>query len=220
MTLEMAAPRPEELAANPKVRQIVEAARRLFMADGYGATSMDSIARAAGVSKATLYAHFTNKAELFAAIIGGECQRFAHMLWSREAETDDVRLVLLQVAHAKFQFADAPEPRAIYRIVVGESARFPELGRVFYENGPRRVLERLADYLRNASARGVLAIAQPRVAAEQFFGMLHGADYLRRLLDIDDPAAPEVDAIVESAVEAFLRAYSPRGTESTGTPPR
>jgi len=211
---------PEESAANPKVRQIVEAARRLFMAEGYGTTSMDAIARAAGVSKATLYAHFTNKAELFAAIIGGECQRFAQMLWAREAETDDVRSVLLQVARAKIQFTGSAEPRAIYRIVVAESARFPELGRVFYDNGPRRVLERLTDYLRNATARGALAVPDPRMAAEQFFGMIHGADYLRRLLGIDDPAAPDADTIVESAVAVFLKAYAPRGTDSPEKPLR
>jgi TetR/AcrR family transcriptional regulator, mexJK operon transcriptional repressor len=197
----------DDLAASPKVRQIVEAARRLFLADGYGATSMDAIARDAGVSKATLYSHFTNKAELFAAIIGGECQRFAHMLWSHEAEAGDVRSVLLQVARAKVQFTGSPEPRAIYRIVVGESGRFPELGRVFYDNGPRRVLERFADYLREATAKGVLNVPDPRVAAEQFFGLVHGADHLRRLLGLDDPKAPDIDQVVESAVEIFLRAY-------------
>jgi AcrR family transcriptional regulator len=207
-TQTLARPR-EDGAANPKVQQIVEAARRLFMADGYGATSMDAIARAAGVSKATLYSHFTNKAELFAAIIGGECQRFAQLLWPPESETGDVRSVLLQVARAKVRFTGSAEPRALYRVVVGESGRFPELGRVFYDNGPRRVLERLAGYLRDAAARGVLAVPDPRLAAEQFFGMINGADQLRRLLAIDDPAAPEIDAIVVSAVERFLRAYAP-----------
>jgi AcrR family transcriptional regulator len=199
----------EDLAANPKVQQIVEAARRLFMAEGYGATSMDAIARDAGVSKATLYSHFTNKAELFAAIIGGECQRFSHLLWSHEAEAGDVRSVLLQVARAKVQFTSSPGPRAIYRIVVGESGRFPELGRVFYENGPRRVLERFADYLQDATERGVLNVPHPRVAAEQFFGLLHGADHLRRLLGLDDPKAPDLDRIVDSAVDIFLKAYAP-----------
>jgi AcrR family transcriptional regulator len=207
-TQTLARPR-EDVAANPKVQLIVEAARRLFMADGYGATSMDAIARAAGVSKATLYSHFTNKAELFAAIIGGECQRFAQLLWPPESETGDVRSVLLQVARAKIRFTGSAEPRALYRVVVGESGRFPELGRVFYDNGPRRVLERLAGYLRTAAARGVLAVPDARLAAEQFFGMIHGADPLRRLLAIDDPAAPEIDAIVASAVERFLRAYAP-----------
>lgn len=207
---------PGDLAANPKVRQIVEAARRLFMADGYGATSMDAIARDAGVSKATLYSHFTNKAELFAAIIGGECQRFAHLLWSQESESGDVRSVLLQVARAKVQFTSSPEPRAIYRIVVGESGRFPELGRVFYANGPRRVLERVADYLRDATAKGALNVPHPRLAAEQFFGMVHGADHLRRLLGIEDPAAPDVDRIVESAVEIFLKAYGPADRPPSG----
>jgi TetR/AcrR family transcriptional regulator, mexJK operon transcriptional repressor len=207
---------PEDLAANPKVRQIVEAARRLFMADGYGATSMDAIARDAGVSKATLYSHFTNKAELFAAIIGGECQRFAHMLWSPEAEAGDVRSVLLQLARAKVEFTRSPGPRAIYRIVVGESGRFPELGRVFYENGPRRVLERVAGYLRDATAKGLLNVPHPRLAAEQLFGMVHGADHLRRLLGVDDPKAPDVDQIVESAVEIFLKAYGPADRAPNG----
>jgi AcrR family transcriptional regulator len=207
-TQTLARPR-EEAAANPKVQLIVEAARRLFMADGYGATSMDAIARAAGVSKATLYSHFTNKAELFAAIIGGECQRFAQLLWPPESETGDVRSVLLQVAGAKIRFTGSAASCALYRIVVGESGRFPELGRVFYDNGPRRLLERLAEYLRTAAARGVLAVPDARLAAEQFFGMIHGADQLRRLLAIDDPAAPEIDAIVASAVERFLRAYAP-----------
>jgi TetR/AcrR family transcriptional regulator, mexJK operon transcriptional repressor len=216
MTTQTVAHPRENVVANPKVQQIVEAARRLFMADGYGSTSMDAIARDAGVSKATLYSHFTNKAELFAAIIGGECQRFARLLWSQEAEAGDVRSVLLQVARAKVQFTSSPGPRAIYRIVVGESGRFPELGRVFYENGPRRVLERLADYLRQATERGVLNVPHPRVAAEQFFGMVHGADHLRRLLDLDDPKAPDVDRIIDSAVEVFLRAYGPADRTPSG----
>jgi AcrR family transcriptional regulator len=214
-TQTLARPR-DGVAANPKVQQIVEAARRLFMADGYGATSMDAIARDAGVSKATLYAHFTNKAELFAAIIGGECQRFAHLLWPPETEAGDVRSVLLQLARAKVQFTRSPGPRAIYRIVVGESGRFPELGRVFYENGPRRVLERVAGYLRDATDKGLLNVPHPRLAAEQLFGLVHGADHLRRLLDVDDLQAPDVDRIVESAVEIFLRAYGPAGGASDG----
>jgi hypothetical protein len=120
-----------------------------------------------------------------------------------------VRSVLLQVARAKVQFTSSPGPRAIYRIVVGESGRFPELGRVFYENGPRRVLERFADYLQDATERGVLNVPHPRVAAEQFFGLLHGADHLRRLLGLDDPKAPDLDRIVDSAVDIFLKAYAP-----------
>lgn len=203
--------RPAESAAgSPKRRQIVEAARRLFMADGYGPTSMDAISRAAGVSKATLYAHFTNKAELFAAIIGGECERFSHMLWDENVESGDLRSVLRQIADAALRFGSEDTPLSLYRIVVGESGRFPELGRVFYDNGPRRVLDRLAGYLKGVAARGLLEVADPRLAAEQFIGMVRGVHYLRRVLGaVQDAAAPDVEVIAQSAVELFLKAYAP-----------
>lgn len=200
----------DEQTANPKVRQIVEGAARLFMADGYGATSMDAIAREAGVSKATLYAHFTDKASLFAAIISSECERKAQILWDDANDRDDVQGMLERMARAAIRFGTEAETLAIYRIVVGETGRFPELGRIFYETGPRRVLSRLADYLREASEKGLLEIAEPRLAAEQFIGMVRGAHYLRRLLRIEEePDAPDAERIIESAVDVFLRAYRP-----------
>jgi TetR/AcrR family transcriptional regulator, mexJK operon transcriptional repressor len=203
----------DEQTANPKVRQIVDAAARLFMADGYGATSMDSIAREAGVSKATLYAYFADKAALFAAIISIECERKAHFMWDDSADRQDVRGMLERVAQAALRFGTEAETLSIYRIVVGETGRFPELGRVFYETGPRRVLSRLSEFLREASEKGLLDIPEPRLAAEQFIGMVRGAHYLRRLLRIEEETeAPSPERIVESAVEVFLKAYRPAGS--------
>jgi TetR/AcrR family transcriptional repressor of mexJK operon len=200
----------DEQTANPNVRQIVEAAAHLFMADGYGATSMDAIAREAGVSKATLYAHFTDKASLFAAIISSECERKAQILWDDANDRDDMQGMLERMARAAIRFGTEAETLAIYRIVVGETGRFPELGRIFYETGPRRVLSRLAEYLREASEKGLLEISEPRLAAEQFIGMVRGAHYLRRLLRIEEePDAPDAERIIESAVDVFLRAYRP-----------
>ena len=210
MTAQAIATLSDEQTANPKVRQIVEAAARLFLADGYGATSMDAIAREAAVSKATLYAYFTDKASLFAAIINSECERCSQFLWDESADRSDVRGMLDQMARAAIRFGSETEALAIYRIVVGESGRFPELGRTFYETGPRRVLTRLADYLREASEKGLLEIPEPRLAAEQFVGMVRGAHYLRRLLRIEEePEAPDDERIVKSAVDVFLRAYRP-----------
>src|SRR5262245_62007069 len=206
----LAARLSEDQAANPKVRQIVDAAVRLFMADGYGATSMDSIARDAGVSKATLYAHFTDKAALFAAIISIACERKAQILWDESADRSDVRSMLDSVARAAIRFGTEAEAAAIYRVVVAETGRFPELGRIFYETGPRRVLSRLADYLREATEKGLLNVPKPRLAAEQFVGMVRGAHYLRRLLRIEEePEAPDPELIIKSAVDLFLHAYQP-----------
>jgi len=116
--------------------------------------------------------------------------------------------MLERVAGAAIRFGTEAETLSIYRIVVGETGRFPELGRVFYETGPRRVLSRLAEYLQEVSDKGLVDIPEPRLAAEQFVGMVRGAYYLRRLLRIEEEAeAPDAERIIASAVDVFLRAY-------------
>jgi AcrR family transcriptional regulator len=193
---------------NRKEQQILGAAGALFMAQGYGATSMDAIARKAGVSKATLYARFRDKEDLFAAIISAACRRHAESLSGPEIEQGDVGAALRRMARDFLMLLLSPQAGAIYRIVIAEGPRFPELGRVFYESGPRRTLDRLASYLRHADAQGLLRIAEPRSAAEQFAGMLKGDLHLRHLLGLaETPKAAELDRLVDGAVGAFLRAY-------------
>jgi AcrR family transcriptional regulator len=193
-----------------KEQQILDAASRLFMAEGYGAVSMDAIAREAGVSKATLYARFRGKEELFAAIIGVACRRHAEALSGAEAEHLDVGTALRRMAHGFLSHILTPEGAAIYRIVIGETPRFPELGQSFFESGPRITLGRLAAFLEAADARGELKVPEPRAAAEQFAGMLKGELHLRYILGIGPaPSAADIERKVEQTVTAFLRAYRP-----------
>ena len=191
-----------------KEQQILGAAGTLFMAQGYGATSMDAIARKAGVSKATLYARFRNKEELFAAMIAAACRRHAESLIGPEIAQGDVGAALRRMARDFLVLLLSPQAGAIYRIVIAEGPRFPELGRVFYDSGPRRTLDRLSSYLQHADERGLVRIAEPRRAAEQFAGMLKGDLHLRHLLGLaEKPQAAELDRLVDGAVAAFLRAY-------------
>jgi TetR/AcrR family transcriptional regulator, mexJK operon transcriptional repressor len=100
-------------------------------------------------------------------------------------------------------------------MVMAEAPRFPELGRAFYASGPAVVLARLADYLGAADARGALRVEDPKLAAEQFIGMLLGPLHMRHLLGLTaefgdrDPAA-----VVEAAVTTFLAAYAPRSADA------
>jgi len=202
---------PPDLPAGAKARQIVDAARRVFMAQGYGAASMDAIAREAGVSKATVYAYFPSKEALFAAIIGGECRRRSEALWSPEGEIRDVRADLLTFARCYAAFLLSDQALSIYRLVVAEAPRFPELGRIFYESGPDAALSRLASYFEKATARGLLRVPDPRLAAEQLIGMIRGAAYLRRLLGIEaEFDERELARVAEGGVEAFLGGYGPK----------
>src|SRR5690242_7178872 len=99
---------------SPKGQQILAAAGRRFMAQGYGATSMDGVAREAGVSKATLYAHFASKQELFAAIIGAACRRHAETLSTPDLEHHDLRDALRQIGREFLDLLLSPNAVAIY----------------------------------------------------------------------------------------------------------
>src|ERR1700751_4544390 len=83
-----------EAPAGGKAESILAAAKRTFLAGGFGAVSMDTIAREAGVSKATVYAHFGSKEELFGAVIGGECERYFASFSAGELDPHDARTSL------------------------------------------------------------------------------------------------------------------------------
>jgi TetR/AcrR family transcriptional repressor of mexJK operon len=199
---------PEALES-AKAQRILEAARQVFLTDGYGATSMDTIAKAAGVSKATVYAHFSSKDRLFSEIIADRCRR--HFPNDLDAEIDalDPKEALRTIGRRFAAHVLAPEVLGLYRIVVAETARFPELGRALYEGGPRTGNKRMAQYLQHLADRGVFDIPDTELAARQFFSMIRSDLYMRRLFGIADAEVGITEAqTIDGAVEVFWRAYS------------
>jgi TetR/AcrR family transcriptional repressor of mexJK operon len=94
---------------------------------------------------------------------------------------------------------------AIHRLVIGESERFPELGRAFYDNGPAACREILADWM---ARRPALVVPEPTIAAEQFIGLLRAGLFLRATLGLArEPDEAAVDTAVTAAVGTFMRAY-------------
>ncbi len=187
---------------------ILDGARSVFTAQGFGGASMDAIAEAAGVSKMTLYRYFASKEALFASLIGELCEEIV-------APGPDLDPAGLAPADALAAFARrllrtvyAPETLALHRLVLAEVGRFPELGRLFYESGPERNISALADYLAAHANDPSLRIGSggPRAAAEQFFELVRGYAHLRLLLGIEPPPGPDaIEARVRQAVERFMR---------------
>jgi hypothetical protein len=97
-------------------------------------------------------------------------------------------------------------PLSLYRVVLSEAGRFPALGRTFYRSGPDKVANALADYLARQHKAGTLDVPEPRVSAEQFFGMVLGQIHVRLLLGVSEaaPGPDERSRIVELAVRTFL----------------
>jgi AcrR family transcriptional regulator len=189
-----------------KREAILDAARQVFLEVGFGATSMDAIATAAKVSKQTVYNHFGSKEELFAAMIRSACDRMLAAL-NQAARSGNPEETLRAVAR---QFMDKLFTRdrlALYRILMAESARFPELSSIFYECGPKVTRQYLADYLTEQTVRGSMRVDNPAIAAEQFIGMLNGCHFKAQLGVEPAPSREVIDAYIESSVSLMMRAY-------------
>ncbi len=197
-------------ADSPKRQAVIEAASELFIAQGYGAVSMDAIARAAGVSKATLYAHFASKNRLFATIINEACQQNVTLSDPLPEPSGDLAAVLTALGQRLLRFLLEAKALAIHRVVLAESVRFPELGQAFYENGPGLFRRTFSAWLAAQDAAGRLTVPDPLMAADQFMGMLRtGGVFLRASLGLQPPPTDaEIDATVAAAVRTLLRAYA------------
>ena len=191
-----------------KFDQVLAGAREVFLRDGFEGASVDDIARAAGVSKATLYNYFPDKRLLFMEVARAECRRAAD---EAEALIDDqapVADVLRLAGERIVAFAQSDLGQRMFRLCVAESDRFPALGQVFYESGPQLVRERLAVYLAKAVARGEVRIDDLNLAADQFAQLCKADLHDRAVFGIDPARRPtEVARVVDGAVAMFMARY-------------
>ena len=193
-----------------KREAILEAARKVFMQVGFGAASMDSIANEARVSKQTVYNHFGSKEELFAAMIRSWVEQKL-TVFSEAARGGKPEETFRTIAHQYLDRGAAEQRVSMYRILMGEASRFPGLGDIFYKSGPAVVRKFLADYLAEQDARGVMRVENPRLAADQFYGMLNGCQ-LKAQLGIERlPDQAAIDAYIDHAVALFMRGLAPKG---------
>lgn len=193
--------------ADPAKRAaIIETARRLFLEHGYG-IGLEAIAAEAGVSRQTIYNLFASKDDLFAAIVQESSNQITGALAELKPEADP-REVLSKLGERFLEKLTSDHAVAFQRLLATSATVFPTLGPTFYANGPGRGLARLAAYLDRETEAGRLAVPDPVLAAEQFFGMLIGHRSMRRLLRIDgEMPKAEITRRVNSAVTVFLRAY-------------
>jgi AcrR family transcriptional regulator len=200
--------RPVEIEDSAKRRQIIEGARAVFLSRGFDAASMGDIAKAAGVSKGTLYVYFKDKDELFSAIVSGECAMQQKGVFDFDLNDHDVEAVLLRHGKALVHAIADPARLSSFRTVIAVAERMPDLGRKVYESGPAMGIARLADYLRAQVEAGILVIEDCEVAAAQFIETCHATMFKPMLFNFGPPPAPErIDHVVGIAVRTFLAAY-------------
>lgn len=198
------APSADAPARSPKAEQILAGGMEVFLSRGYAAASMDRVAAAAGVSKATLYSHFQDKETLFAALVERTARRKFPDLFDRGAlpEGDPETVLRTLAATALDRLSNDPEHLAFMRLIVGESARFPQLARIFVSRVTKVGMDRVSRYL---AAHPELDVPDPEAAARVFLGTLIAFVMTQELLHGKAIVPMESDRVVAALVHLLCR---------------
>jgi AcrR family transcriptional regulator len=209
-TLELEKSAAEARADSAKRRQIIDGARRMFLAQGFDAASMSEIAREAGVSKGTLYVYFKSKEELFEAIVEAQCRQQGEQIFTFDGAAD-IESELKRLGREFSRFLSRPGGVSELRTVIAIADRMPELGGKFYLSGPALGIGSLKKYLEEKVAAGVLVPHDCEVAAAQFIDACVSTTFKPMLFNFAGPPSDErIAHVVDVAVRTFLAAYLKR----------
>lgn len=201
----------QELRSPEKERQILDGAAAAFSRDGYEGASMSGIAAAAGVSKGTLYNYFNGKKALFTAFVQRECTEKLLLIFDELDGEAPIQATLLRVGRRIMDMLLSDTGLAIYRMVVAEARKFPELAEAFHEAGPRRALDRMTALIADQARSGQLSVEDPGFAAEQLFALVQSRVIMQRRMGlVATVTEAEIDRVVREAVRLFLRGYGPQ----------
>jgi AcrR family transcriptional regulator len=206
-------PRPDRPRLDRDARReaILDVAQDVFLEEGFANASMSTIAARLGGSKGTLYNYFRSKDDLFNAYVERRC------LWQQDEvfglkPGEAPAQALQRIARSFLAHVINEMTVRNFRLIVAEAERAPEIGRIFYDAGPRRGSERLAEFLASLEAAGELDLeGDPLGAAQHFLGLVQSPTFKGRLCNaIPELTGRQIDKESERGVRAFLRAYSVR----------
>jgi AcrR family transcriptional regulator len=188
---------------------IIEIALRVFLAEGFSAASMSTIAAQVGGSKATLYNYFPSKEELFAAVIQRFSERNADVLAAIDLQTGDFRAALKRFGISILRLMISDDVIAMHRLVTAEATRFPEIGEAYYQAGVNTGKKKLVGRFEAMMEAGHIRRADPQVAAQHFFDLCLSGLYRYRLWNIGAPPTDaEIEINIERAVNTFMDGYA------------
>jgi AcrR family transcriptional regulator len=205
--------RPQVRPDNETRGLIYEVARREFAANGYAATSMEAVARSAGISTKTLYRLIPTKAALFEGMVTDRTDRFQFEVNLHAADRTDIEEALRVALMACADLALDEEVIALQRMILQEAGKFTDIAGTFYVKAIQRTAMALADWLRVQQARGLIALDDADEAAGMLLGMVTSAPRRAAMFGhVPLPSRAQIEARVRSCAALFLR-----GCQVTGT---
>ena len=202
-----------QLRPDDETRRIIyEAARHEFAGNGYAATSIETVARRAGVSTKTLYRLIPNKAALFEGMVSDRIDRFVSEVNLRAADHADIEQALAAALIACAELALDEETIALQRMLLQEAGKFSDIAGMFYKNAIQRTVVALADWLRVQQKRGLIALDDVDEAAGMLLGMVTSAPRRAALFGgVPLPSRSQIKARARACAALFLRGCKIRG---------
>jgi AcrR family transcriptional regulator len=187
---------------SPKQEQILRGAMRVFLRSGYAGTSMDRVATDAGVSKQTIYSHFRDKEGLFTALIERATIRHFQETFCSESLRGDPAIMLRQIAETYFSKVVNQEYLSLFRLIIAESARFPELAKLYTRAVVVQGRQLLTGYF---ALHPEMGIDDPDAIAQIFFGSLVSFVVLQEVLYGKDIIPMERDRLIDNLINLVIR---------------
>ncbi|WP_434525245.1 TetR/AcrR family transcriptional regulator [Photorhabdus asymbiotica] len=191
-----------------RVNELLKVAAQVFAERGFDGASVNEMAKRANASKGTYYSRFPSKEELLVAVISQRIQEVEVGLDKAMNSEPDIRKALTIFAEEMCTVILSETMIENYRVVTLESQRFPQLGKIYYEKGVKKIVDFLVAYLARKIQEGKLNIVNPEISAEVFIDSIIGTPRLKATLGIDLPTPEEKSQRIAVAVQSFLAAYS------------
>ena len=201
-----------QVRPDDETRQIIyEAARHAFAGSGYAATSMEAVARRAGVSTKTLYRLIPNKAALFDGMVTDRLDRTLASVDLHAIDHAEIEEALYAALMACAELALDKEVIALQRMVLQEAGKFSDIAGMFYKNGIERTTVALAGWLRIQQARGLIELDDVDEAAGMLLGMVASAPRRAAMFGrVPLPSRAQIETRVRSCAALFLRGCQAR----------
>jgi TetR/AcrR family transcriptional repressor of mexJK operon len=192
---------------------MLDAARTLFLREGYAGTTMEEIAALAGLTKRTLYNNFADKDALFTQIFAdviAYVEEFARSVrgeFNAEVTSKNLRVMLDNLGQRLASTILRPDVVALRRLLIGEARALPSIAREYFDRGPAQVIEAMAAGFAALGKSELLKVTDPRRAAAQFAYLVVGEPLDRAMLVGVAPPAAVVVACAREGVETFWARY-------------
>lgn len=184
---------------------LLKAAQEVILEHGYAGASIEDVMRRVGGSKASLYAYFGNKEGLFEGMVLEACAEFLRDVAIPTAVEGSLESTLQAFGLRFFKLYTEPARVKLIRTLIAEATRFPALAKLFYEQGPMRVRQRLAEFFRRCHAEGLMRAPDADFAAVQFITLMKGHCQFRSLFGLSPLALPiSPKKFVDESVHLFL----------------